>query len=195
MSGNDDSFGFADTSGTGFGGDTTVPAPPGARFEAELTPKLVELEQVPTDEDTVIEGGPNASDVDVSFEQNYEELVVREFAPDVVTELGGTLPWDTESAQLQGGETVTSNGDDMSFQLKFRCVCDSPELRKLLRMRSSPDKIRLVSVLYKGPVTFDQLKVERLPDANGAVEADGTENPYPRYDVQLQSREESQAGE
>ncbi len=116
----------------------------------------------------------------------------REFDPIAVTRLGGTLPFETDSMQLQCGETITENGGDMNIRLVMECVCTYGELEKLQQMRSNPDNIKLVSNSYTGPATFDELKFDRIPDANGAVvRGEGVSNE-PLYTVQLQSKEDSE---
>lgn len=113
-----------------------------------------------------------------------------EFSPEVVTRLGGTLPWDTESTQLQCGETVTSNNGDLNFRVVYEAVCVQYQLDNLSQMRSNPSGITLVSPMYTGPVTFDELKIEHITDANGAVHAGVGEMSGPFYKIQLQSKED-----
>lgn len=113
----------------------------------------------------------------------------REFEPIVVTRLGGTLPWETESRQLQCGETVTSNNGDMNIRLVYECVCTHTQFKKLQQMRSEPTAIKLVSAAYSNPITFDELKFDRIPDANGGIIRGEGENNEPRYKIQLQSKE------
>lgn len=120
---------------------------------------------------------------------------LREFQPNVVTALGGTLPWQTNSTQLQCGDTITENSGDMNFRLNYECVCDFTELNKLQRMRSQTGNIRLVSNFYSGPATFDELVVQRIADANGAVVRGEGEEHEPRYRVQLQSKEENEGSD
>jgi hypothetical protein len=114
-----------------------------------------------------------------------------EFQPQVVTRLGGTLPWDTESRQLQCGETVVDNNDDFNIRLNMECVANHDQFRLLQRMRANPSQIKLVSAAYSGPVTFDELRFDRITDANGAVTPTGPDE-QPMYQIQLQSKEESE---
>lgn len=112
-----------------------------------------------------------------------------EVEPLVVTRLGGTLPWDTESTQLQCGETVTDAGGDLNIRLVYHAIITHTDFKRLSRMRSNPTEVKLVSRAYTGPVTFDQLKFDRIPDANGAVTRDDGEISDPLYEIQLQSKE------
>jgi hypothetical protein len=136
----------------------------------DIVPKIVETK---TDE-----GGGNTS-------------VVREFTPDVVTKLGGTLPWDTDTRQLQCGETVVDNNKDFNQRINYECVATKSQLTTLFQMRNSADTVRLISAAYSGPITFDELVWERISDSNGAVTAANGADEQPRYKVQLQSKEES----
>lgn len=120
--------------------------------------------------------------------------VTDEFDPLVVTRLGGTLPFETESVQLECGETVTSQNGDKNIRLNMECVCTHSQFKTLQGMRSSPDQIKLVSSAYSGPATFDQLKFDRIPDANGAVVRGDGPVDEPLYTVQLQSKEQSENG-
>jgi len=126
--------------------------------------------------------------VPVLRERDRDGNVVRTFEPLVVTRLGGTLPWDTESTQLQCGSTVTDTDGDMNTRLVYHAVCTKEQFKRLVAMRSSPQRIKLVSHGYSGPVTFDQLKWDRVPDANGVVTPSG-ETSQPIYEIQLQSKE------
>lgn len=119
------------------------------------------------------------------------EPVEIELQPQIVTRLGGTLPWDTESRQLQCGETVVDNNDDFNIRLNMEAVVNHEQLRLLQQMRTNPAEVKLVSAAYSGPVTFDELRFERVPDANGAVTATGPDE-QPMYEIQLQSKEESE---
>lgn len=113
-----------------------------------------------------------------------------EFEPDVVTRLGGTLPWDTQSKQLQCGETVVNNNDDFNLRINYECEATHTEFKKLLRLRASPEEIKLVSPAYSGRVTFDELTFDRISESNARVDQTG-ENLEPMYKIQLQSKEES----
>jgi len=113
------------------------------------------------------------------------------FEPDVVTRLGGTLPWDTQTRQLQCGETVVDNNDDFNIRLNYECEATHTEFETLQRMRSSPAQIRLISPAYSGPVTFDELTFDRIPDSNARVDERG-EDKQPMYRIQLQSKEETE---
>lgn len=115
-----------------------------------------------------------------------------EVEPLVVTRLGGTLPWDTESTQLQCGETVTDTSGDLNIRLVYHAIVTHTGFKELSRMRSRPTEVKLVSAAYTGPVTFDQLKFDRIPDANGAVTRDQGEIDEPLYEIQLQSKEEDE---
>jgi len=120
----------------------------------------------------------------------------RLFDPLVVTRLGGTLPFDTNSVQLDCGETITTNSGDMSIRLVMHCVCPKSQFQTLQEMRQVGAEIRLVSDAYSGPATFDELKFDRIPDANGAVVRGSTDNyDEPMYEVQLQSKEQDDSNE
>lgn len=128
------------------------------RFESEVVPKLVQ------------------PDTDLVYE------------PNVVTRLGGTLPFDTNSEQLQCGETVTDNNGDMNMRLNMVSIASKDDFAILQQMRSNGATIKLISVAYSGPATFDEMKFDRIPDANGSITIDGTERG-PFYKVQLQTKE------
>lgn len=118
-----------------------------------------------------------------------EVIEQREVEPIATTRLGGTLPWETESFQLQCGETVTSNNGDMNIRLAMEAVLTHTQFKKLSRMRANPADVILVSRAYDGPVTFDEMKFERVPDDNGGITAGDENGDEPRYTVQLQSKE------
>jgi len=127
------------------------------------------------------------------IQTDSSDNIEREFAPLVVTRLGGTLPWDTDSTQLDCGQTVTANSGDMSMRLVFHCEAPQSELQTLQEMREAGTQIELVSNFYSGPATFDELKVDRIPNSNGAVVRGTSENyDEPMYEIQLQSKEESE---
>ena len=116
----------------------------------------------------------------------------RELQPDVVTRMGGTLPFDADSVQLQDGQTVTDERGDTNIRLNMEFETSAAGLRTLNEMRDSAQQIRLVSTSYTGPATFDQLKFDRIPDSNGVVFADGESRKEARYTIQLQSKEQSE---
>lgn len=152
-------------------------------------------------------GGGGDADEDVGLDQLVPKLVQerevdvaatpaqgevterREFEPVVVTRLGGTLPWDTQSEQLQCGETVTDTTGDMNLRVVYHCVATHDQFKTLQTMRTNPEGITLVSRAYTGPVTFDELKFDRIPDANGAVLRGQGSTTEPLYEIQLQSKE------
>lgn len=116
-----------------------------------------------------------------------------EFAPRVVTKLAGTLPFDTNSEQLQCGKTVTESDGDLNIQLNMEAVVPHSKLKTIHEMRQYDSQIELVSAAYSGAAKFDQLKFDRLPDANGAMTVNGSvEEPW--YTVQLQSKEDDEGG-
>jgi len=114
-----------------------------------------------------------------------------EFEPDVVTRLGGTIPLDTQSKQLQCGETVVDNSGDFNARIVYRCEATHSEFKKLEWMLASPSQIKLVSPAYSGYVTFDELTFDRITESNARVDQSG-ENTEPMYKIQLQSKEESE---
>ena len=116
---------------------------------------------------------------------------IESFEPNVVTKLGGTLPWETDSAQLQCGKTVTSNNGDKNLRLNYVSVAPKSEFDSLVRMRQMDGTMKMVSAAYSGPVTFDELKFERIPDSNGFITLEGSRNE-PLYEIQLQSKEEDE---
>jgi hypothetical protein len=128
-----------------------------------------------------------------SFEQISPKLVQSngnlEFNPISVTRLALTLPWETESRQLQCGETVTDNNGDYNGRLVMEAVATKTQLEQLQQMRSEPSNARLIAPLYNGPVTFDEMQIERVPEANGAIVRGGGETGEPIYEVQLQSKD------
>jgi hypothetical protein len=141
-----------------------------ARDELEIVPKLQQL------------GGEN------------NDTVIREFTPNVVTALGGTLPWNTDSKQLQCQQTITEADGDMNIRLRYECVATKSEFIKLQRMRETPQDIYLVSAVYTNPVTFDQLKFERVTDSNGHITTNQGVREEPKYEIQLQSKEGTESG-
>jgi len=144
---------------------------------AEAVPKLVQRRS-----DSI--GPTNA---------RFDLVPDREFRPITVTRLGGTLPWQTDSIQLDCGETVTETNGDLNIRLVYECVCTKSQFEQLQQMRENPQAVRLVSAVYNGPVSFDQLKFDRVPDANGAILRSGETNE-PIYEVQLQSKEREDSG-
>lgn len=162
-----------------------------------LVPKLVQELDDPVYSDDSLDSFDPSPDTSPfvggsSTQFNPETTTRREFAPLVVTRLGGTLPWDTQSTQLQCGETVTDANGDMNFRLVYHCVAPKSELETLQLMRANPNDVKLVSNLYSGPVTFDEMKVDRVPDTNGAVVQGVGERDEPYYTIQLQSKENSE---
>lgn len=129
----------------------------------------------------------------ITVTEDGNEQPVRQFSPLVVTRLGGTLPWDTQSKQLQCGQTVTETSGDMNIRLVYGCICTHQQFKTLQRMRTSPDDIKLVSRAYSGKASFDELRFDRIPDANGAVLRGGKETTQPLYEIQLQSKEQNQS--
>ena len=120
--------------------------------------------------------------------EDDELVLVREMEPLVVTRLGGTLPFETASTQLQCGETITEANGDMNIRLVYHATCTLNQLDTLRRMRSNPGKIKLISHFYSGWADFDEMRVDRITDANGVVTATGNVD-QPIYKVQLQSKE------
>jgi len=129
-------------------------------------------------------------------QESTEDIPRREFQPKVVTRLGGTLPWDTDSVQLDCGKTITEVKGDQNIRLVFHCVAPKSELETLEVMRQETPRIKLVSSMYTGPATFDQLKIDRIPDNNGTIVRGSDPNhSEPMYEVQLQTKEESEDNE
>jgi len=114
-----------------------------------------------------------------------------EFKPDVVTRLGATIPLDTQTKQLQCGETVVDNNGHFNARINFECEATHTEFKKLKRMLTSPEEIKLISAAHSGYVTFDELTYDRIPESNARVNESG-ENTEPMYKIQLQSKEESE---
>lgn len=137
-----------------------------------LTPKLQSYEEVETGD------------------EERERRIVDEFEPLVVTRLGGTLPWNTESTQLQCGTTITDATDDLNVRLVYHAICTKSQFDTLISMRSRPNNIRLISHAYNGDSTFDELRFDRVVDANGAVSATDGRITEPIYEIQLQSKED-----
>lgn len=133
------------------------------KFQSQASPKLIQVKS-----------------------ENTKRL---ELEPVAVHRLGGTLPWDTESTQLQCGETVTSANGDMNIRLVMGCIVTQSQFEKLSRMRERPEEIKLVSRGYTGPVTFDELKFDRIEDSNGAYIAGQGRSNEPQYDITLQTKE------
>lgn len=102
--------------------------------------------------------------------------------------LSGTIPWDTSSKQLQCGESITDNSGEQTHRLNMEAVVNHQQFKALNQMRNNDTQITLVSAGYDGPVTFDQLKWDRIEDANGALTPNGAED-VPLYTVQLQTKE------
>jgi len=124
-------------------------------------------------------------------EVDANKNVIREVKPDAVLRFSGTLPFDADTTQLQDGQTVTASRGDQNIRLNMEMAVGYSEFQQLARMRTSNNQIRLVSPSYSGPATFDQIKYDRLPDANGAVFPDSGSVEEARYVVQLQSKEQS----
>jgi hypothetical protein len=143
-----------------------------------------------TAEPVEIEGSGVLEDFEPHLVQYDDEgNFVRRFQPLAAEALGGTLPWDTESTQLQCGETITSTTGDMNIRLRVRFICTKTQFETLIAMRNSPEQVDMVSDAYDGRATFDQLKFERVEDANDALGADVGRITEPIYDVQLQTKE------
>jgi len=114
--------------------------------------------------------------------------------PLTVTRLGGTLPFDTNSTQLQCGKTVTEASGDMNIRLVYHAIVTLDQLAELRKMRKHPDKVELISHFYNGWANFDEMRVDRVTDANGVVTPTGETN-QPIYKVQLQSKESEEPGD
>lgn len=129
-------------------------------------------------------------------QESTEDIPRREFTPKVVTRLGGTLPWESNSVQLDCGDTITQVNGDMNIRIVFHCIAPRSEVEVLELMRQETPTIKLVSSMFTGPATFDQLKIDRIPDNNGTI-VRGADNDHnePMYDVQLQTKEESDSNQ
>jgi hypothetical protein len=77
----------------------------------------------------------------------------------------------------------------MNIRLVMEAVLSYSQFVTLSEMRANPADVILVSRAYDGPVTFDEMKFERVPDDNGGITAGGEDGNEPRYTVQLQSKE------
>lgn len=115
-----------------------------------------------------------------------------EVEPIAVTRLGGTVPWDTESAQLDCGETVTGSNGEQSQRVVYKAVVDKERLETIAAMRRNANTLRLVSAAYSGTITFDELKWDRIRDANGAVVRGEGDNAGPFYEIQLQTKDDGE---
>lgn len=156
--------------------------------ESAVVPKLVQ------ESSGGLEFSSNNADNpgDLSFTATNTEVIPRiEFEPIAVTRLGGTLPWETNSTQLQCGTTVTDTNGDQNIRLVYHAVCTKSQFERLQQMRSNPRQVKLISPAYSGPVTFDQLKFDRVTDANGII-VDGQYRNEPVYEIQLQTKEQTQ---
>jgi hypothetical protein len=111
-----------------------------------------------------------------------------EITPLATIRLGGTIPWDTSSKQLQCGESITDNSGEQTHRLNMEAVVNHEQFKVLNQMRNNDTQLTLVSAGYDGPATFDQLKWDRIEDANGALTPNGAEDA-PLYTVQLQTKE------
>lgn len=156
-----------ENSGSVFGGSDAEVSAMAQGGSLSLSPKLVEKRDIDGDD---------------------ELETVRELEPLVVTRLGGTLPFDTDSVQLQCGGTAVSGNSDKNTRLVMEAVITDTQRKKLWKMREHPDNIKLVSNGYTGRAPFDELKWDRIEDANGAVTPDGVIDE-PLYKIQLQSKE------
>ena len=156
-----------------------------------IIPRLVQEVEQPQDALDLVAGPPELAENVLTSGGEDSDTIIRVFAPNVVTRFGGTLPWDTTSKQTQCGQTVTDASGDMNIRLVYHCVCTKSEFETLVQMRSAPQAIEIVSAAYTGPVTFDQLKFDRIPDENGTVVPDGV-TEEPKYEIQLQSKENSE---
>jgi len=121
-----------------------------------------------------------------------EVEIRREVDPIAVTRLGGTLPFDTDSEQLQCGETVTQRTGNENLRLILEAVITETQRNTLLKMRSDPQSVKLVSAAYSGRVVFDELRWDRIADANGAETRTQGRIIEPLYEIQLQSKENSE---
>lgn len=126
---------------------------------------------------------------EVDSDGDGEIEIRREVEPLVVTRLGGTLPWDRDSMQLQCGETVSSAGGDENLRLVMEAVVTNSQRETLMDMREYPEELRLISAAYTGDALFDELKWDRIADANGAVTKTQGRVDEPLYEIQLQSKE------
>ena len=142
--------------------------------------------------DRPIREGARAAETAVSIQTRDENGVIRAITPDVVTRFGGTLPFDTQTTQLQDGQTVTDENGDMNIRLNMEAILPYEELQTLNLMRSSGNQLFVVSPSYSGPATFDQFKFDRIPDDNGRVIRNDRNRKTASYTVQLQSKEQSQ---
>jgi len=115
--------------------------------------------------------------------------VVRELKPDVVTRFGGTVPFDTTSTQLQDGQTVVDGRGDTNIRLNMEMVLTFSQFQALNQITNEGNFLRVVAPSYTGKATFDQLKFDRVPDANGHVDNSGNKVSEAKYTVQLQSKE------
>lgn len=137
-------------------------------------------------------------EINAALQNEVSPILVQddlEFDPISVTRFAGTLPWNTDSKTLQCNETITDADGDSNIRLDYECTCTLNQLRTLQQMRANPNNVELVSPSYSGPVTFDQLKFERIPDANGGIRADVGPDEQPRYLVQLQTKEETEGSD
>jgi hypothetical protein len=157
--------------------------------EEQIVPKLVQDGR--PEGETTVSGGPDPDDLNVDVD-NKEGLTGLSFEPIVVTRLGGTLPWETNSKQLQCGKTVTDNNGDNNTRIVYHAVCTKTQFKDLQRMRARPMDVKLVSAAYTGPVAFDQLKFDRVTDANGTIVAEDGYTKEPIYEIQLQSKEDTE---
>ena len=132
-----------------------------------------------------------AAQTAVTLETRESGSTVRSITPEVVTRHGGTLPFDATSTQLQDGQTVTDDNGDMNLRLNTEIVVTFSQFRTLNQMRNDDGELFVVSPAYSGPATFDQLKWDRIPDADGRVTATGKEQTA-MYSVQLQSKEQNE---
>lgn len=122
-------------------------------------------------------------------EVDGNDNVVRELAPDFVSAFGGTLPFDTDSTQLQDGQTVTDQNGDQNIRVNMEMVLTGGQLATLQQMRQSGNQLNVVSVGYSGKATFDEIKFDEIPDDNGRITADGQRIDDATFTVQLQSKE------
>ena len=115
--------------------------------------------------------------------------ITREIKPDVVTRFGGTKPFDTTSTQLQDGQTVVDERGDTNIRLNMEMVLTFSQFQALNQITNRANFLRVVAPSYTGKATFDQLKFDRIPDANGHVSRSGESIDEAKYSVQLQSKE------
>jgi len=166
------------------------------RFKGQVSPKLVQ--ELDLDGDNIIDTSEDPDDDKLveSPRDDYTPTQIDrlEIDPISVTRLGGTLPWVTESMQLQCGETVVGNNGDNNLRLVMEMIITDSQFVTLQQMRNNSSVVKLISRSYTGPVTFDEMKFERIPDSNGAIIEDVGETYEPQYKIHLQTKESEADG-